>query len=131
MAVGAATYEDLLASWNAQGGPFKDALNNSPKYVASTTLEEPLPWPNSMLLRGDIVDALRALKAQSGGVLAIMGSGVPRLPAVYSHRPHAMPVSLEASGQRQGDSPDGRRPTGTNPEPAVMAGPPAPFPERS
>src|ERR671937_2946123 len=63
---GRRTYEDLLASWNAQGGPFKKALNNSPKYVASTTLEEPLPWPNSTLLRGDIVDALRALKAQSG-----------------------------------------------------------------
>ena len=73
---GRRTYEDLLASWNAQGGPFKDALNNTPKYVASTTLKEPLPWPNSTLLRGDIVDALRALKAQSGGVLAIMGSGV-------------------------------------------------------
>src|ERR671937_2254313 len=63
---GRRTYEDLLASWNAKGGPFKDALNNARKYVASTTLEEPLPWPNSTLLRGDIVDALRALKAQSG-----------------------------------------------------------------
>ena len=73
---GRRTYEGLLAYWNAQGGPFKDALNNSPKYVASTTLEEPLPWPNSTLLRGDIVDAVRALKTQSGGVLAIMGSGV-------------------------------------------------------
>src|SRR5512132_4073209 len=73
---GRRTYEQLLASWNAQGGPFKDALNNTPKYVASTTLKEPLPWANSTLLRGDIVDALRALKAQSGGVLAIMGSGV-------------------------------------------------------
>jgi dihydrofolate reductase len=73
---GRRTYEDLLASWNAQGGPFKDALNNTPKYVASTTASEPLPWPNSTLLRGDTVDAVRALKAQAGGVLAIMGSGV-------------------------------------------------------
>jgi dihydrofolate reductase len=73
---GRRTYEQLLPTWNARGGPFKDALNSSPKYVASTTLQEPLPWPNSTLLRGDIVDALRALKAQSGGVLAIMGSGV-------------------------------------------------------
>jgi dihydrofolate reductase len=73
---GRRTYEQLLATWNARGGPFKDALNNSPKYVASTTATEPLPWPNSTLLRGDVVDALRALKAQSGGVLAIMGSGV-------------------------------------------------------
>jgi dihydrofolate reductase len=70
------TYESLLSTWNDRGGPFKDALNNSPKYVASTTLEEPLPWPDSTLLRGDISDAVGALKAQSGGVLAIMGSGV-------------------------------------------------------
>jgi dihydrofolate reductase len=72
---GRRTYQELLATWNDRGGPFKDALNNSPKYVASATLEEPLPWPNSTLLRGDIADAVRALKAQSGGVLAIMGSG--------------------------------------------------------
>jgi dihydrofolate reductase len=72
---GRRTYEELLASWNAQGGPFKDALNNSPKYVASTTLQEPLPWPNSTLLHGDTAEAVGALKARSGGVLAIMGSG--------------------------------------------------------
>ena len=69
------TYEQLLASWNARGGPFKEALNNSPKYVASTTLTEPLPWPNSTLLRGNLADGLGALKAQADGVLAIMGSG--------------------------------------------------------
>lgn len=73
---GRRTYEQLLATWNAQGGPFKDALNNTPKYVVSTALEEPLAWPNSTLLRGDIVNAAGVLKAQSAGVLAIMGSGV-------------------------------------------------------
>jgi len=70
------TYESLLSTWNSRGGPFKDALNNSPKYVASATAVEGLPWPNSTLLRGDAVDAVRALKARSSGVLAIMGSGV-------------------------------------------------------
>jgi dihydrofolate reductase len=69
------TYEDLLTTWNARGGPFKDALNNAPKYIASTTLTEPLPWPNSTLLHGDLAAAVGALKAQSDGVLAIMGSG--------------------------------------------------------
>jgi dihydrofolate reductase len=72
---GRRTYEDVLASWNTRGGPFKDALNDTPKYVASSTLEDPLPWPSSTLLRGDVVDAVRALKAQSEGVLGIMGSG--------------------------------------------------------
>lgn len=72
---GRRTYADLLASWNRQGGPFKEALNTAPKYVASTTLKEPLPWPNSTLLRDNIPEAVRALKAQTTGVLAIMGSG--------------------------------------------------------
>ena len=73
---GRRTYEELLATWNARGGPFKDGLNNTPKYVASTTLSEPLPWPNSTLLQGDVVEAVRTLRAQLPGVLAIMGSGV-------------------------------------------------------
>jgi dihydrofolate reductase len=73
---GRRTYEDLLSYWNQQpDSPFGPSLNNAPKYVASTTLTEPLPWPNSTLLRGDIADAVGTLKAQSGGVLAIMGSG--------------------------------------------------------
>jgi dihydrofolate reductase len=72
---GRRTYEDLLTTWNARGGPFKDALNNSAKYVASATLGEPLPWPNSTLLHGDVAAAVDALKARTDGVLAIMGSG--------------------------------------------------------
>jgi dihydrofolate reductase len=73
---GRRTYEDLLSYWNQQpDSPFRPMLNNSPKYVASTTLTEPLPWPNSTLLQGDIADAVGALKAQSDGVLATMGSG--------------------------------------------------------
>ncbi len=73
---GRRTYEDLLSYWNEQpDSPFGPMLNNSPKYAASRTLTEPLPWPNSTLLHGDIADAVRALKAQSDGVLAIMGSG--------------------------------------------------------
>jgi dihydrofolate reductase len=72
---GRRTYEGLLESWNARGGPFKEALNNTPKYVVSTTLTDPLPWPNSTLLRGDVAVAVGALKEQSDGVLAIMGSG--------------------------------------------------------
>jgi dihydrofolate reductase len=73
---GRRTYEQLLTAWNARGGPFKDSLNDTPKYVASTTAGEPLPWPNSTLLRSGIADAVGALKERSDGVLAIMGSGV-------------------------------------------------------
>jgi dihydrofolate reductase len=73
---GRRTYEDVLGHWNrVPDSPFASALNNSPKFVVSTTLRDPLPWPNSTLIRGDVVDALANLKAQPGGDLGIMGSG--------------------------------------------------------
>lgn len=72
---GRRTYEELLASWNAQGGPFKDALNNTQKYVASRSSATRLEWPNSTLLHGDIPAAVAELKQTSSGNLAIMGSG--------------------------------------------------------
>ena len=51
---GRRTYEQLLTSWNARGGPFKDALNGTHKYVASSSAETRLEWPNSTLLHGDV-----------------------------------------------------------------------------
>jgi dihydrofolate reductase len=73
--LGRRTYEDLLAYWNTQDSPFKDALNMAPKYVASRTLREPLPWPNSSLLESDVADAAGELKKEPGKDLQIMGSG--------------------------------------------------------
>ncbi len=60
------SYESMLASWNAQGGPFKDALNNAPKYVASHNPATRLEWPNSTLLSGDISAAVAQLKQKAG-----------------------------------------------------------------
>jgi dihydrofolate reductase len=73
---GRRTYEDLLSYWNTQDSPFKDALNNAPKYVASNTLSEPAPWPNTTLLRGDAAPAVAELKEKEDGELQVMGSGV-------------------------------------------------------
>jgi dihydrofolate reductase len=73
---GRRTYQDLLASWNTQGGPFKDALNTAPKYVASTNPAARLGWPNSTLLGGDVPAAVADLKQHSATTLVIMGSGV-------------------------------------------------------
>jgi dihydrofolate reductase len=69
------TYEEMLGYWNTQDSPFKDGLNNAPKYVASRTLREPLPWPNSTLLKGEVGDAVAELKQQASGDLIVMGSG--------------------------------------------------------
>ena len=73
---GRRTYEQLLASWNARGGPFKDALNSIHKYVASSNPATRLDWPNSTLLHGDIPAAVAELKQSSTANLVIMGSGV-------------------------------------------------------
>jgi dihydrofolate reductase len=70
------TYEQLLAHWNRQGGPFKDPLNNTQKYVASSNPEANLEWPNSTLLHGDVPAAVADLKRSSNANLVIMGSGV-------------------------------------------------------
>ena len=74
--LGRRTYEDLLSYWNTQtDSPFRDALNNAPKYIASTTLSDPLPWPRSTRLEGEVTDAVAGLKGQPGGDLHILGSG--------------------------------------------------------
>jgi dihydrofolate reductase len=73
---GRRSYEGLLASWNARGGPFKDALNNTRKYVASSAASTALAWPNSTLLTGDVPAAVAELKNTSDPNLVILGSGV-------------------------------------------------------
>lgn len=73
---GRRTYEDLLASWNALGGPFKDSLNGTRKYVASAHADTDLRWPNSELLHGDVPAEVAAVKRRSEANLVIMGSGV-------------------------------------------------------
>ena len=73
---GRRTYEEVLATWNARGGPFKDALNDTPKYVASSNPETRVEWPNSTLLHGDVPAAVAELKESSNADLVIMGSGV-------------------------------------------------------
>src|SRR5229473_2814958 len=73
---GRRTYEDFYAVWpNRTDNPFTEVLNNARKYVASTTLKEPLPWSNSTLLKGDAAQAVAELRAQPGKDLVVLGSG--------------------------------------------------------
>jgi dihydrofolate reductase len=75
--VGRVTYEDLYGFWTRQPpNPMSDALDRVEKFVASTTLTEPLPWRNSRLLKGDAVDAIDDLKRKHDKTLVIFGSGV-------------------------------------------------------
>jgi dihydrofolate reductase len=74
---GRKTYEIMAAFWPTQPdtNPFAATLNGLPKYVVSTTLQEPLAWQNSTLLRGDVVEAIKNLKAQPGKNITVLGSG--------------------------------------------------------
>jgi dihydrofolate reductase len=73
---GRRTYEDFFSFWpNQTDNPFTEVLNTTQKYVASTTLQEPLPWSNSTLLKDDAADAVARLKQQLDKDLLIMGSG--------------------------------------------------------
>ncbi len=74
--LGRRTYEDFYAVWpNRTDNPFTAVLDNTQKYVASTTLEEPLSWSNSTLLKGDAAEAVARLKEESGKDLVVLGSG--------------------------------------------------------
>lgn len=73
---GRRTYEDFYKVWPSRtDNPFTAFLDNTQKYVASTTLAEPLPWKNSTLLKGDAADAVAELKQEDGPDLAVLGSG--------------------------------------------------------
>ena len=75
--LGRRTYEIFAAYWpNApeEEQVIAEPLNSKPKYVASTTLTEPLEWQNSTLLEGDLPEAVAALKQEAGGDLHVIGS---------------------------------------------------------
>jgi dihydrofolate reductase len=75
--LGRRTYEIFAAYWpNApeEEQVIAEPLNTKPKYVASTTLGDPLEWQNSTVLRGDVAEAVAALKQEDGADLHVIGS---------------------------------------------------------
>ena len=75
--LGRRTYEIFAAYWpNApeEEQVLAEPLNTKPKYVASTTLTEPLAWQGSTLLEGDLAEAVTALKNDDGADLHVIGS---------------------------------------------------------
>jgi dihydrofolate reductase len=75
--LGRRTYEIFAAYWpNApeEEQVFAEPLNGKPKYVASTTLTEPLEWQNSTLVEGEVAAAVAAMKQADAGDLHVIGS---------------------------------------------------------
>src|SRR5918999_2019242 len=83
--LGRTTYEGFAAAWpdmmeHYEGprrealGEYTDMMNGYPKHVASTTLQEPLGWNNSTLIKGDIPEVVSSLKQQEGKDILVFGS---------------------------------------------------------
>ena len=75
--LGRRTYEDFASVWPHMPteNPYTNVINNQRKFVASRTLEEPLEWNNSTLLKGDAAETVAHLKDEFGSDLTILGSG--------------------------------------------------------
>lgn len=74
---GRKTYQIMAAYWpnHPDDDIFSNVLNSLPKYVASTTLDEPLAWSGSTLLKGEVAEAVAALKEEQLGNIVVLGSG--------------------------------------------------------
>jgi dihydrofolate reductase len=86
--LGRVTFEGFAAAWPAMEeteGEFAVRMNTLPKFVASRTLKEPLPW-NGTLLKGNLVEEVAKLKEQQGEEILIYGSGE----LVNSLHPHGL-----------------------------------------
>ena len=73
--LGRRTYETFAASWPQRSSevPNADWMNNTPKYVASTTLKS-LDWQNSSLIEGDVAEGVSRLKEAEGKDIMVIGS---------------------------------------------------------
>ena len=72
--LGRVTYESFAGAWPEREGEFADKMNSMPKYVVSSTLEDPLEWNNSTLIRGDVAEEIGKLKERDGGPILVAGS---------------------------------------------------------
>lgn len=84
--LGRATYEGFAAAWpnmmehyegprRAELGEYAGMMNGYPKYVVSTTLQEPLGWNNSTLIKGSVAEGVSGLKQEPGKDILVFGSG--------------------------------------------------------
>ncbi len=76
MLLGRVTYQEFASYWpgvSSEDQPFADYMNNTPKYVVSTTLDK-VEWNNSTLIKGNVAEEITRLKQQPGKNIGITGS---------------------------------------------------------
>jgi dihydrofolate reductase len=70
---GRRTYEFFASRWPSRSGALADRLNAMPKYVISSTLENP-EWSNTTVLTGDVLEEVSKLKQEVGGEILVPAS---------------------------------------------------------
>ena len=73
MLMGRRTYEWFASRWPSRTGELADRLNGLPKFVVSSTLQQPT-WNNTTVLSGDLVDAVSRLKNEVRGDIVVTAS---------------------------------------------------------
>jgi dihydrofolate reductase len=71
--IGRVTYESFAGAWPSREGPFADKFNTMPKYVVSSTLDDP-EWNNTTVLKGDAAEETAKLKQEIDGIIQVPGS---------------------------------------------------------
>jgi dihydrofolate reductase len=71
--LGRVTYEGFAKAWPERTGEFADKFNTMPKYVVSSTLEDPT-WPNTTVIGGDLAAAVDKAKQEHDGDIVVHGS---------------------------------------------------------
>src|SRR5262245_2015270 len=71
--LGRVTYEGFASAWPSREGAFADKFNSMPKYVVSSTLDQP-EWSNSTVLEGDVVESVKKLRDELDGEIVVHGS---------------------------------------------------------
>ncbi len=71
--LGRRSYQWFAARWPSRSGELADRINTLPKYVVSSTLEDP-DWNNSTVLRGDVVKEVSKLKQELDGEIVVWAS---------------------------------------------------------
>jgi dihydrofolate reductase len=71
--LGRVTYEGFADAWPSREGEFADKFNSMPKYVLSSTLQDP-EWSNSTVLKGDLAEEVAKLKQEHDGDIVVHGS---------------------------------------------------------
>jgi dihydrofolate reductase len=113
--LGRVTYEGFAAAWPSRTDDqgFADKFNSMPKYVVSSTLEEP-EWNNSTVLKGDLVEAVTKLKTEQDGDIVVHGSpslvqGLLEHDLVEELRLMVFPVVLGTGKRLFGETTDKKR----------------------